>query len=671
MFSTDHQGYSSAEAVVIQPEKNLESTPLKKVIVVGSGPVGMRFVDELLRREPNANIHLFGNEPFQPYNRVLLSSLLSGEKNPEELKISMPSIEAHPHFSYTFAAIKYIDTTKKCVEDSLGNYHDYDQLILAMGARAHIPNIPGNQAHRVYTFRNMQDTQALYSRLASARHVVVVGGGVLGIEAAKGLSQLKTKVTLIHQGSRLMNRQLDDEAANMLSQKIQDSGIRVITNSGVREIYEDGRVTGVRIYSGDEIECDTVLLSVGIRPNIELARLSGLKTATGVVVNDQLRTSGDDIYAIGECSEHRGKTYGLVAPGLEQAAIAADVLTGGASAYLGSTTISRLKVIDEDVINLGEVSDLVQRPHQHEISFRQKKQGIYRKIVVHKGRVIGAVGYGHWPEFTRVQELYQSKRTLWLWQLVWFWLTGRLWLFQGADDVKKWPAAAIVCQCNQVTQGELLQARAKGCESVEQLCTQTRAGTTCGSCKPLLAQLVGSVQEKLAHWQWLMALSLIAVCTVIAVVVIPQAQVSETVQVNNIFESIWNDQYWKQVTGFSLLSMVAIGMLMSLRKRLNWSWIGSFSGWRLAHLFLGAISALLIIFHTGFHFGDNLNRLLMITFLAVLIMGSMAGFVTSLSHALSPSRAQRVQKGWSFLHVLVAWPLPILLIIHIFTVYFF
>jgi nitrite reductase (NADH) large subunit len=671
MLSTYDQNHSTTDAVAERPVGVFEPASLNKIIVVGSGPVGMRFVDELLRRQPNAHIHLFGNEPFQPYNRVLLSSLLSGEKKPEELKISMPSMKAHPYFSYTFAAIKHIDTNKKCVEDSLGNTHSYDQLMLAMGARAHIPNIPGNQAHKVYTFRNMQDTQALYSRLASARHIVVVGGGVLGIEAAKGLSQLKTKVTLIHQGSRLMNRQLDDEAANMLEQKIQDSGIQVITHSGVREIYEDGRVTGVRIYSGDEIECDTVLLSVGIRPNVELARLSGLKTAKGVVVNDGLRTSCDDIYAIGECSEHRGKTYGLVAPGLEQAAIAADVLTGGTSVYLGSTTISRLKVIDEDVINLGEVSDLVKRPHQHEICFRQRNNNIYRKLVVHKGVVIGAVGYGHWPEFTRVQELFQSKRTVWLWQLLWFWITGRLWLLQGADDVKQWPAAAIVCQCNQVTQGELLHACAKGCDSVEQLCTQTRAGTTCGSCKPLLAQLVGKVQEKRHHWQWLITCSVFAVCAVMAIAFIPQAQVSETVQTSDFFETIWNDPYWKQVTGFSVLSMVVIGMLMSLRKRLHWAWIGSFSGWRFAHMTLGALCTLFIVFHTGFHLGENLNRLLMVTFLAVLVMGSIAGFVTGLSHTLRPSRAQRVQKTWNFLHVFVAWPLPILLIVLILTVYFF
>jgi nitrite reductase (NADH) large subunit len=600
-----------------------------------------------------------------------LSSLLSGEKSPDALQIPMPDVDTHPNFSHTFAAIKSINTTTKHVEDSLGQHHRYDRLILATGARAHIPDIPGNQATGVYTFRNMKDTQALYSRLVSARHVVVVGGGVLGIEAAKAMSQLNTKVTLIQQGSRLMNRQLDDEAAAMLAKKIEASGIRVITNSGVREIYEDTRVTAVRTYAGEILNCDTVLLSAGIRPNIEMARRSGLKTARGIQVDDQLRTSVSDIWAIGECSEHRGKTYGLVGPGFEQAGVVADVLTGGSSSYLGSTTVSRLKIIDEDVVSLGQVCDLIQRPRQYEICFRQVKHSIYRKLVVHKGALIGAVGYGDWPEFSRVQEVFQSETKVKYWQILWFFATGRLWLFNTAEDVKKWPATALVCQCNQVTRGQLTQALELGYASVAQLCAQTRAGTACGSCKPLLAQFTGAAPEKAQSWKSLLVSSLVAIAAVGLMIFVPQAQVSETVQVVSWFEEIWNDKFWKQVTGFSLLAMVAIGMLMSFRKRLNWIWMGSFSKWRLTHTVLGTVSALLIFFHTGFNLGQNLNQILMLTFLTVLIMGASAGLITGLSHILSPARAHSLQKSWAFLHLMVTWPLPALLIVHVLSVYFF
>lgn len=651
--------------------KVCEPHALGKVIVVGSGPVGVRFVDELLRRQPDAEVHLFGNEPVKPYNRVQLSALLAGEKTPEAIQLELPSVEKHPNFVFTVAAVKSIDPEAGTLEDSLGNRHRFDRLVLATGARAHVPNIPGNHAQGVYTFRNMIDTEALYSRLASARHVVVAGGGVLGVEAARGLLRFNTRVTLIQQGSRLMNRQLDDEAAAKLTAKLEADGVRVITDSGVREIYEDGRVTGVRIYSGEELPCDTVLISAGIRPNIELARQSGLKTAQGVVVDDHLRTSSERIFAIGECSEHRGKTYGLVTPGLEQAAIVAEFLCGGDSIYSGSTTVSRLKVIGEEVISLGEVSELIKRPRQYEICFRQKKRNCYRKLVVCKGELIGAVGFGEWNEFPRLQEIFQSGRKIWFWQLLWFWLTGRLWLLEAAGDVKKWPANAVVCQCNQVTQGELIAAQRNGANSVCSLSDQTRAGTACGSCKPLLSQLVGAVQEKVKNWQSLLALSVLAVVAVVLMVFVPDASVATSVQVQNSFEKIWNDKTWKQITGFSLLAMVALGMAMSLRKRLQWKWMGAFSGWRFLHALLGAACAVLIIFHTGFHLGDNLNRLLMVSFLGVLIMGALAGFVTGLSHTLSPARAQSVQKNWSFLHLLAAWPLPVLLAMHILSVYYF
>ncbi|NHN38160.1 FAD-dependent oxidoreductase [Pseudomaricurvus alcaniphilus] len=648
-----------------------QGLPLGKTIVVGSGPVGMRLVDEILRRQPAARVHLFGNEPFQPYNRVLLSALLAGEKSARAIEIPVPDPGLHPNFEFTVAAIKRIFPAQQYVEDALGGRHYFDHLVLATGARAHVPNIPGNQSRGVYTFRSMKDTEALYSRMASARHVVVVGGGVLGIEAARGLSRLNTQVTLVQQGSRLMNRQLDSEAAQLLTTKVSALGIRVITDSGVREIYAGARVTGVRIYSGEEIECDTVLLSAGIRPNLELAREANLKTATGVVVDDQLQTSHPNIYAVGECSEHRGKTYGLVGPGLEQAAIAAEVLSGGKPVYQGSTTVSRLKVIGEDVVSLGEVVELMDRPRQREVRWGGQKKSSYRKIVVHKGKLIGAVGYGRWPDFSRVQELFQSGRRVWPWQMLWFWLCGRLWFSESAGDVNKWPATAIVCQCNQVCQGELLKAKAQGCTTVASLSGTTRAGTTCGSCKPLLAQLVGARPQRAETWQWLLGGSTLAAALVALVVLMPAESVAQSVQTQHWFEKIWNDKGWKQVTGFSLLGLVAIGMLMSLRKRLQWNWMGSFPGWRLLHVALGVASAVLLVFHTGFHPGENLNRLLLLTFLLVLVMGALAGTVTALGHRLAPGRAQAVQRGWSLLHIVAAWPLPVLLMVHVLSVYYF
>ncbi|MFC3150775.1 FAD-dependent oxidoreductase [Litoribrevibacter euphylliae] len=664
-----------------------ESRPTKvtdRIVVIGSGPVGMRFVKELLTRQPLAKIQLFGNEPFQPYNRVQLSALLAGEVTRDDIDLSLPDSHLHPNFDYLIATIKGVDTEQKTLVDANGQRYSYDRLIFATGARAHVPNIPGVDQSGVYTFRNLKDTEFLYARVASARHVVVVGGGLLGLEAARALSRLNTKVTLVQQGSRLMNRQLDETAAELLKQQVEALGIRVITSSGVRAIHSakeviPGRnsVTGVTTYYGEDIECDTVVLCAGIKPNIELARDSKLKVANGIVVNDDLQTSDKAVYAIGECCEHQGETYGLVNPGLEQAAIAADVISGGHSKYLGSLTVSRLKVVGQKVYSMGEVTDLVRRPFQTVVCFEDKQQGLYRKLVFLKGKLIGALAYGEWPELNRIQEAFKQGRTIYPWQLLTFQLTGRLWLKEQSQDVSTWPVEAVVCQCNNISQGELSHYLSTGCASVAELSEQTGAGTVCGSCKPLLSQLVehhsgeSAEREKERGWMPVLFGSVMAVLLALLLIFQPEAHVSDSVQTQGWFEHIWNDGFWKQVTGFTLLGLTLIGLIMSLRKRLNWSWMGQFAYWRTLHTVLGMVCVAVLIFHTGFHLGVNLNQLLMINFLAVIALGAMAGAVVGLSHKLPISAALNVRKTWTWLHILVTWPLPALLAAHILSVYYF
>ncbi len=652
-----------------------EPAVVQRVVIVGSGPVGVRVANEILDRSPLARIHLFSNEPFQPYNRVQLSSLLAGEVSPSDIDLPLP--RGKERFSFHISSITAIDPYKKSVEDALGHKHTYDKLVIATGARAHVPQIPGVGKNGVYSFRNLKDAESLYSRVARTRHVVVVGGGLLGLEAARGLLRFNTQVTLIQQGSRLMNRQLDDEAAAMLQHQVELLGIRVITNAGVREVLGDARVTGVKTRSGEVIDCDTVLMCAGIKPNVELAREARLSVANGIVVNDHMQSSNADIFAVGECCEHQGVTYGLVNPGYEQASIAADCIGGGQSLYGGTQTVSRLKVIGEQVISFGEVTDLLQRPLQKVVVFRDKKRSVYRKLVLHKGRLIGALGMGEWSESGRLQEAFKSGRHIWAWQLWLFKTTGRLWPFKDADDVRKWPATAIVCQCNGITQGQLQRvcetSAAPSVMTAADLGMATGAGMVCGSCKPLLSQMLGgnSAQEKAVAWQWLLLGSLLTLVVVAMQALMPEAKVADSVLTDRWFESIWNDKFWKQFTGFSLLAMTVIGLLMSLRKRLNWQWMGNFSYWRLLHSLLGVACAALLIFHTGFHLGENLNQWLMFSFLGVLLLGAGAGVTTGLMHRIPAAYARRIQKTINYLHIVIAWPLPALLAAHIFSVYYF
>lgn len=655
----------------VQQESLIASDRLGTVIVVGSGPVGIRFVQELLKRQPDASIKLFGNEPYSPYNRVQLSSVLAGDVKRDSIIYQLPDSAEHPNFEYIVSAIQGIDTSARTVVDAQGNTHGYKHLVLATGSRPFVPNIPGIRQRGVYTFRSLRDTDSLYARLSSAKHIVVVGGGLLGIEAARALRRFNTKITLVHQADRLMNRQLDYEAAQRLQDKLTDSNIDVVLNSGVRVVHGMNRVEAVTTRDGDKIACDTVLFCTGISCNSELAREAGIKTARGIVIDENLRTSADNVYAIGECSEYNQQVFGFAAPGLDQASIIADALCGGSSRYYGSSASSRLKVVNEQVFSTGEVTDFTRHGRQREIVYR--RGSLYRKLVTHNGKLIGMLGIGEWPELPRLQELLQQQRTVYPWQLWLFKLNGRLWLNESAGDARSWPAASIVCQCNHIEQGSLVEAIESGCSTLQSLSDTTRAGSVCGSCKPLLNQLLGNEAppEKDKAWATILVSSLAALVVAALVIAMPALVVPDSVQDPTPLGGIWNDKFWKQVTGFSLLGLSAIGLLMSLRKRINSKRLGDFAWWRAFHIVLGLLCVSLLIAHTGFHLGQNLNRYLMVNFLLVIGLGATAGIAIGASHRLRPANSIKLRKTLAWLHLLVSWPLPLLLAVHILSVYYF
>ena len=645
----------------------------EKLVVVGSGPAGMRFIEEVLARSPEANITLFGDEPYAPYNRVQLSSVLAGEVDINEITLPLPEANRHQNFQHIYKRIQTIDTIACEVEDQSGERYAYDKLVLATGSRPHEPNIPGVDQAGVYTFRNLKDTEYLYSRVARSRHVVVVGGGLLGVEAARALRRNNTNVTLVQQGHHLMNRQLDEKASAMLQQKIEALNIIVIKNSGVREIHGDGRVSGVTLRNKQTLECDTVLLCAGIRPRVDLARKAKLHFTKGILVNDSLQTSDQNIYAIGECCEHSGKVYGLVSPGYEQAAVAADVICGGEAKYLGSLEVSRLKVIGETVCSMGEVTELIKRPYQRIFTYRNKSKNIYRKIVIYKGKIIGAVGFGTWPEFRLIQEAYQSNRTLYPWNYLNFWLRGNIWIAGSESDIHAWPETTVVCQCNNITQGQLVREFDRGANTIVELQKSTGAGTVCGSCKPLLANLIGAELkiEKEKGWQTIFITSIAAMALATLIAFFPAISVSDTVQQKSPLEALWNDKFWKQVSGFSLIGLSFLAAFLSIRKRFKRLRLGDFAYWRLFHICMGFSCIAILIAHTGLSTGHNFNRIFMLNFLSIIAVGAIAGVSLSLSHQLSPNKARSLNKFWTWAHLILVWPFPILAIVHIITVYYF
>jgi len=656
---------------------NITPTPVTKtqphIAVVGSGPVGVRFVEELLNKNPNSRITLFGEERVRPYNRVQLSSLLAGDVSVDDIELTLP--EESENFTFKTIKIEQINLSVKRIIDANNQSHNFDKLILATGARAHIPNIDGIEQSGVYSFRNLRDAESLYARTSRANHIVIVGGGLLGIETAKALLKNNTKVTIVQQGSHLMNKQLDPKAAELLTDSLSDLGIRVITNTGVRKINGDGRVTGVTLRNREFIECDTVLFCSGISPNMEMARAARLRVNRGIIVDDTMQTSHDSVYAIGECCEHEGLTYGIVNPGYEQAAVLANVIDGGDINYRGSLQSSSLKVIDTPVRSFGQVVNYKRTPFHKEVVYQ--KGDVYRKIITNQGVLVGGVCVGEWEEFLPTLEAFQQERKITLFQRLLFKFKGRLFVRQANSDVTQWRSDAVVCQCTGVTQALLMNALRTDCKTVCELSNKTKAGTVCGSCKPLLSELVanttGQTLERIKEWAWtpMLIISVLAFIVASIVLLTPGLPAGLSVEQPSPFEFFWNDKYWKQVSGFILLALSAIGLFMSLQKKIKSPKLGKFAHWRMLHITLGLVSAVMLFFHSGLHLGKNLNRLLMLDFLLVIALGSLAGLVISLSHYLPSNSAKKVRSFWSWTHILVTWPLPILLAAHIFTVYYY
>jgi nitrite reductase (NADH) large subunit len=642
------------------------------IIVVGSGPVGLRVAHELCARSEALRVIVFGDEIHAPYNRVKLSSWLAGEIDYEAVssEVMLPPEEACE--LRLGCRIVRIDPAARVVTDSAGEQHHYSTLVLATGSRPRRPETPGMNLPGVYTFRDYSDVQSLFARQASSRHTIVLGGGLLGIETARGMRRLNTDVTLIENSEHLMARQLDAPAAEVLRGHVERSHIHVVLNDPVMEVTGDTKVTGVRLLSGRRIECDTLVLATGIVPRVELARSAGVSVGRGVRVDDQMRTSDPAIFAIGECAEHRGVVYGLVAPGYEQAAVAAHVIAGGQASYGGTVSATRLKVLGIPVMSVGSVAQ-ERADMAREIRFAPRGGEVCRSVVVLRGRLAGAMSVGTWPEARRVQEAVAYGRRVWPWQLWSFRRDGNLWPDADNDSVTHWPPIAVVCNCTGITRGQLDTAIAGGCRTVGELSACTGASTVCGSCKPQLAELLGGSAalepERSAGWYW--AGGWAALLLAMAIWLPFDIPYPDTAQLSLHWDRLWRDSLYKQISGFTLLGLALLLAALSLRKRLTrLARLGSYATWRALHIGLGIAIVLALIVHGGGRMGSNLNLWLSASMAGAALAGTFASFGIARSHeSAHPARRWRGAATW--VHVLLLWPLPVLLGFHILKSYWY
>ncbi|MCP3406589.1 FAD-dependent oxidoreductase [Bradyrhizobium sp. CCGB01] len=378
------------------------------LVIVGNGMAAARLVDELAKTALGRYaVAVIGEEPRLAYNRVLLSSVLAGETGSHEIELRPADWWRHRGVTVRYGyRVTEIDTGRRELKIEGEESMEYSKLVLATGSTPLRLNVPGADLAGVHTFRDTRDVDLLLTLAAAKKRVVVVGGGLLGLEAAYGLAKAGAPVTLLHLMDRLMERQLDLPAAELLKTLVERKGIRILLNASTARIHGEGHVEAVELADGSRIEADAVIFAAGIRPNVALAKDAGIAVNRGIVVNDEMQTASPDIYALGECAEHRGTCYGLVEPAYEQARVLARHLAGRPAAYQGSVVSTNLKVSGVSVFSAG---DFLGGEGSESLVLTDRRRGTYKKLVIADGRLTGAVLIGDTVDALWYLELIRNR----------------------------------------------------------------------------------------------------------------------------------------------------------------------------------------------------------------------------------------------------------------------
>jgi len=468
-----------------------------KLVVIGNGMAGMRVVEELLKISPDLyDITVFGDEPYPNYNRIMLSPVLANEQTIDDIILNTREWYAENNITlHTNARVHKIDRVKRVAIAEDGTTAEYDRLLIATGSKPFMPPIPGKDLEGVLGYRDIKDTNDMIEAATKYKHAVVIGGGLLGLEAANGLKIQGMDVTVIHRNEWLLEKQLDKAAGIMLQKSLEAKGLKfhLKTNTDTIIGNDEGRVSAIRFKEGFEIPADLVVLTVGIRPNYALAESAGIHCDKGIVVNDTMQTFDPRVYAVGECVNHRGISYGLVAPLFEMAKVCATHLANfGIGSYKGSVTSTKLKVTGIDLFSAG---DFTGGDDTEEIVLHDAVGGVYKKLVIRDDKIIGGVLYGDTADgawyFQMLRDgkpIHEIRDHLMFGQDS-LGNTGH----QGQDKAAAMTDEMEVCGCNGVCKGTIVKAiQADGLFTLDDVKKKTKAGSSCGSCTGLVEQILAS-----------------------------------------------------------------------------------------------------------------------------------------------------------------------------------
>jgi nitrite reductase (NADH) large subunit len=464
---------------------------MRKLVVIGNGMAGVACVEQILKFDHDFEITIFGDETHVNYNRILLSCVLAGEKSADDIVLNDIDWYQTNHIQPRLGVqVTAIDAENRFVFGADGSSTPYDKLIIATGSSAFVPPMEGVDKKNVHVFRTLDDTRDLLAKSQPGCKAVVIGGGLLGLEAARGLQVQGCDVTVVHIMDRLMERQLDLAAGAMLKRKMHNLGVTVLLEKKTQALIGNGKVEGLRFADGDEVPADLVVIAAGIRPNTTLGKLAGVEVKRGIVVNDYMETSNPDIFAVGECTEHRGQLFGLVAPLYEQGKVLAATITGNRGPVFSSVApAAKLKIMGVDVFSAGDIEDA--HPDVETVCYEDRALGIYKKLLVRDNQLQGVILVGDVSDEHRYvdwlrksTDLSESRKNL---------------LFPGgANDpgleVAELPDSETICGCNGVRKGDIVTAiHEYSISTMTELKARTRASTSCGTCTGLCEKLLRAV----------------------------------------------------------------------------------------------------------------------------------------------------------------------------------
>ena len=476
----------------------------ERIVVIGNGMAGARFVDDLLARGGGNrfDVVMFGDEPCGNYNRILLSSVLSRSHKPDDIFINpMSWYTAKGITLHAGKRVEHIDLARKHVIAAGGLSEPYDKLIVATGSSPMIPPLAnvrdegGAFKQGVFVFRTLDDCERIMRCAATASRAAVIGGGLLGLEAARGLLNWGLETHVIHLMPHLMEAQLDPGAADVLRRQFEQMGLVTHLATRTTAVTGNGHVSGLEFADGVTLDCDLVVIAAGIRPNTKLAVDAGLTVNRGIVVGDDLGcfvagSAASDVFAVGECAEHRGRVYGLVAPLWEQTARLADRLSGRnpKAVYLGSSVSTKLKVMGVDLAVMGDKDPVGE--DDEVVSYSEPSRGIYKKLIVRNDRLAGAIILGDGAVVPSLLQTFASGAALTENRADILFVSPAVVPKRGPDVAATTPDTARICDCNDVSKAQIIEAVLKGARSVQAVCDVTRASTGCGSCRPEVEAIV-------------------------------------------------------------------------------------------------------------------------------------------------------------------------------------